>query len=194
MVRTVAAQVNGKPVTCLLTSNMPPTAVPTRLWEEEERCIDNASGLLQFYSTAPGTYAVYGYDANRQFHGRAVPDQITVYTNGSVALQAQVSLSDLSPADADLFTITPEMRATGPAIALLIPQRFATAVGDVSGTARPVIVHATIDGNGNVIEEEVSAASEPSLAQSALDLVKSANFGSLGATQRDAYINVRFGN
>ena len=57
-----------------------------------------------------------------------------------------------------------------------------------------MIVHATIDPGGNVIEEELSAASEPQLAQSALDLVKKTNFGFSAADQRDAYINVRFGN
>jgi len=194
MVRTALAQLNGRPVTCLLTSNMRPTVGSARLWEEEEHCIDNASGLLRIYSVAPGTYAIYGYDGNQQFHGRAVPDRITTYIDGTIALDAQISLVDLGAVDADLFTITPEMRAAGPAIGLITAQRFPLDVGDVSATARPVIVHATIDPGGNVIEEELSAASEPQLAQSALDLVKKTNFGFSAADQRDAYINVRFGN
>lgn len=194
MVRTAAAQWNGGPVTCLLTSFMPPMPSATRLWEEEEHCIDNASGLLQVYSIAPGTYMLYGYTGNRQFHGRAVPDRITVYIGGAMALDAQVSLIDLVPVDANLLTITPEMRGNGPVISLLGGQRFAVDVGDVSATSRPVIVHATIDGNGNVMEEELSEVSAPELAQSALDLVKARNFGFSGTAQRDAYINVRFGN
>jgi hypothetical protein len=194
MVRTAAAELNGRPVTCLLTSNMPPMISSARLWEEEEHCIDNASGLLRIYSVAPGTYAIYGYDRNQQFHGRAVPDRITTYIDGTIALDAQISLVDLGAVDADIFTITPEMRGAGPAIALMTALRFPLNVGDVSGGARPVIVHATIDPGGNVIEEELSAASEPQLAQSALDLVKRTNFGFTVASQRDAYINVRFGN
>jgi hypothetical protein len=194
MVRTAAAQLDGRPVTCLLTSNMSPVASSTRLWEEEEHCIDNAAGLLQVYSVAPRTYTIYGYGRNQQLHGRAVPDRITTYIDSSVALDAQMSLIDLGTVNADLFTITPEMRGAGPAIALIAAQRFALSVGDVSATAHPVIVHASIDPGGNVIEEELSAASEPQLAQSALDLVKQRNFGFTGAHQRDAYINVRFGN
>jgi hypothetical protein len=173
---------------------MSPVASSTRLWEEEEHCIDNAAGLLQVYSVAPRTYTIYGYGRNQQLHGRAVPDRITTYIDSSVALDAQMSLIDLGTVNADLFTITPEMRGAGPAIALIAAQRFALSVGDVSATAHPVIVHASIDPGGNVIEEELSAASEPQLAQSALDLVKQRNFGFTGAHQRDAYINVRFGN
>ncbi len=192
MIRTAAAQLDGKPVTCILSSNMPPSETATRLWEEEERCIGNDSGLMEVLSVAPGTYVIYGYSRNRQFHGRTIPDQIAAYVNGSVALDAQMTLSDLGSVDASVFTITPEMSEAG--LALSVTQRFPLNVGDVSGVAKPVIVHATIGEDGRVIEEELSAASDPALAQSALDLVKKTSFAGVRATQRDEYINVRFGN
>ena len=194
MLRTVQAQWNSRPVTCVLTSNMAPVASSERLWEEQERCIDNATGLLQVHSVAPGMSTIYGYSKNQQFHGRAVPDQITIYINGALAIDAQVSLTDLGNVDPSLFTITPEMAASGPPITLMTNVRFAQNVGDVSGTARPVIVHVTIDGMGNPIDPELCAASDPALGQQALDIIKKTSFSPTGASQRDAYINVRFGN
>jgi beta-lactamase regulating signal transducer with metallopeptidase domain len=194
MIRTATAQWNGRPVTCLLSSNMPPAVSSARLWEEEERCIDNASGLLQIFSVAPGAAIIYGYSRNQQFHGRAVPDQITIYVGGNVVLEAQVSLTDASPVDPSLFTVTPEMANNGSPIGLRSPERFPMNIGDVSGTARPVIVHATIGTNGSVVEEELCEASEPALGQQALAQVKKAAFSPIPGSQRDAYINVRFGN
>jgi hypothetical protein len=38
-----------------------------------EYCIDNASGLMQVHSIAPGTYFVYDYSGNQQYHGRIEP-------------------------------------------------------------------------------------------------------------------------
>jgi hypothetical protein len=193
-IRTAVSQWNGKPVTCILTSAMPPVSGSTRLWEEQERCFDDATGLLQVHSVAPGMSVIFGYGRNQQFHGRTIPDQITTYINGSVVLDAHVTLTDVGPLDANRFVVTPEMLRAGPAIALFTGVRIPLNVGDVSGTARPVMVHATIDGNGDVIAEELCAASDPALAPRALDLVKKTNFHPTGANQRDAYINVRFGN
>jgi hypothetical protein len=75
-IRTAPAQWNGKPVTCLLISGV--TASPyverqSRLWEENEYCIANDSGLLQIHSFAPGTYTVFSYSKNLQFHGKPWP-------------------------------------------------------------------------------------------------------------------------
>jgi len=194
-IRTAAVELNGQPGTCVLTSQMGGAIADTRLWEETEYCVDNASGLLRIYSIAPGTYAVYDYGRNLQFHGRLIPDRITVTVGGTNALEAQVGIAEAGAVDPGLLTVTQEMTAGKPAVVLSSAIRFSMDVPDFAGggAVRPVIVHAIIDPSGKVIEEEVSAAADPALAQPALDLVKKHNFGSAGDAQRDAYINVRFG-
>lgn len=195
-IRTATVTWNGKPVTCLLTSGMVGQAAQTqaRLWEEREFCIDNASGLLQIHSIAPGTYTVYGYSRDLQFHGRSMADSITIYANGSQVADASFSIADAGTVDPALLTPTPEMIANGPAIQTASPVRFAINVPNPfpSRTIEPVIVHAEVNPAGNVMEEEVSAASDPALAQIALDLVKQTNLPHSGLFQRQVYINVRF--
>jgi hypothetical protein len=190
--RTAAIRWNGMPATCILLSR---TVAPeeTRLWEEEEYCVDNASKLLQVQSPAPGTYVIYGYGGNSQFHGRSIPSRITIYVAGAMVVDAQVSIADAGPLDESLLQPTPEMIAGGPIDRGELPVRFPMEVRSASifGTAKPVIVHASIDGGGNVLEEELSSAADPALAQTALDLVRKAKFAQ-SRTQRQHYINVRF--
>src|SRR5581483_8788168 len=126
MIRTAAAQLNSRPITCILLSHMPAPAnqSPGRLWEETEYCVDNASGLLQVYSEAPGTYIVYGYGRNLQFHGRVIPDQISGYVGGAQVVAAQLSIEDLGSVDKADFTPTDEMRARGSAAPMITGMRF----------------------------------------------------------------------
>jgi beta-lactamase regulating signal transducer with metallopeptidase domain len=195
-IRAAAVQWDGRPATCLLISNMTGQATLTqgRLWEEEEYCIDNASGLLQIYSIAPGTYNIYGYSRNLQFHGELFADRITIFTAGVVATDADFTIADITPADEGLLTPTPQMLASGPVITAGLNTRFQIRTTNPlpSKLVQPVIVHAGIGGDGGVLEEEVSAASDPALAQAALDLVKHVNLPYVPLTQRQAYINVRF--
>ena len=195
-IRTAAAEWNGKPVTCLLTSKVEGPAANTqaRLWEEREFCIDNASGLLQIHSIAPGTYSVYGYSRNLQFHGRSLPDRITIFVNGAQVADAEFTVTDAGTVDPVLFAPTAEMLANGPVIQTMSPARFPIDVPNPlpSKIIQPVIVHAEVDPAGNLLEEEVSAASDPVLAQAALDVVKATNLPHTAFTQREEYINVRF--
>jgi len=193
-IRTADVEWNGKPVTCVLTSGVsgPPAQIQTRLWEETEYCIDPATGLLQIHSVAPGTFAVYGYAANAQFHGLAPPDRITIYVAGAVAVDATVRIADPSSADESALAPAPEMAANGRVVELAMPIRMPLMADGASGAVvQPVIVHAQLNGDGTLSDEEISAASDPALAQRALELVKAMTFSSQGA-QRQAYINVRF--
>ena len=188
-VRTAAAQWNARPVTCLLLSGMTPAPTPGRLWEETEYCVDNATGLLQIFSRAPGTYVVYGYAGNLEFHGRQVPDQITMYVAGKSVLDGTVSISDANPADVASIAADAAMVST-PTNGMNM--RFPLLGNPDAGTVyKPVIVNVTIDRQGQVAEAEVSAAADPTLASQALDMVKKANFGP-SDSWRQAYINVRF--
>jgi hypothetical protein len=185
---------NGKPATCLLFgpggSDQP--AGP-RGWEEEEYCIDDESGHLQVHSLVPGTYVDYSYSA-AQFHGHSLPSGITVYSGGQKVLDAQLSMSDPGVPDDSLFTPTEQMRSYGPVGNTPMPSRMiwlnpSVIVSDA--IAKPVIVHASVDGQGSVVAEELSIACDPSLAQTALDVVKNRPFPPNG-NFREIYIEIRF--
>jgi hypothetical protein len=193
--RTAAIQWNGKPATCILTSGADGDAAQSqsRLWEEEEYCIDDASGTLQVHSIAPGTYACFDYSANRQFHGHLVPNRITIYVGGSPAADASFTLVDATAADEASLVPTPAMTTNPPPVTLDGFMR--TGIDETSplaaGGIQPVIVHAEVDGEGKVVEAELSAASNPALVQPALDLVKKMNFGYTRG-ERQMYVNVKF--
>ncbi len=195
-IRSAAVQWNGRPATCLLFSRMtgPATLTQARLWEEDEYCIDNASGLLQMYSIAPGTYTVYGYSRSLQFHGESLADRITIYTAGAMAADAEFTIADAGPADENLFTPTPEMAANDTVVILGWTARYQIRTPNplASKLVQPVIVHVEVDGSGKVLEEELSATSDPALVQTAFDLVKQGPFRNVGSTQWQAYVNVRF--
>jgi hypothetical protein len=65
-----------------------------------------------------------------------------------------------------------------------------------STSVQPVIVHATLGVDGQVVEAEALQTADPVLSQSALELVKSRNFGSSarrdGAPQqREVFVTVQ---
>jgi hypothetical protein len=84
------------------------------------------------------------------------------------------------------------MRPDGPA-SVGLNQRFPLYTRDTtnSGMLKQVIVHATLDSDGNAIDTAFSAAADPSLIETAMNLVKKTKF-SVATSQTDAYINVRF--
>jgi hypothetical protein len=191
--RTAATQRNGKQVTCALLGGELGSTLSSRLWTEQEYCIDNGSGLLQMKSPAPGTYLVYEYGKNLQFHGRSIADRIRAWVGGAPVLDAQITIADAGSVDASTLTPTTDMIAVGPGISLAAGQNFLiNAPGGYTNDAiQSVIVHAELAPAGNVLEEEVSASADPRLSQTALDLVKQHGFPP-AATQREVYLNVRF--
>lgn len=185
---------NGKPTTCLLFG--PGRAEPPdgpRSWEEEEYCIDDASGQLQVHSFVPGTYVNYSYNTV-QFHGRTNPSGITIYAGGKKVLDAQLTMSDAGSPDDSLFTPTGQMLSYGPVGTGMMPSRmtmFAPSASVSDAAAKPVIVHASVDPQGSVVAEELSIASDPALLQTALDLVKNRPFPPDGNI-REMYVEIRF--
>jgi hypothetical protein len=177
LIRVAPVTWNGRPVTCLLLSKTVAAATQSRQWEEEEYCVDDASGLLQIHSIAPGTYAVYSYGANL-FHDLQLPERITVYVAGVTAIDAQIQINDVSGVDPSQFTPTPDMTANGIALRESGLERISMDVPNPTvRTIQPAIVIAEMDGQGNVVEEELSAAADPALAHTALDLVMNTNLG-----------------
>lgn len=191
--RTAEIQVNGKAATCVLVSFGSAGDGPSRAWNEEEYCVDKASGVLVSYSEAPGVYTVYGFANAIQFHDQVMPDHITIYVGGVKAVDANFSITDIGTVDDALFRPTPEMLAAGPPPGLELPGKLSfSAPSPLGGNSiQPVIVHAQIDGEGKVTDVEACTAAEPSLVQSALDMVAKRDFGRSGS-QRQTYVEVKF--
>jgi hypothetical protein len=188
-------------ITCVLTS--PPGALlgdtqpaTGRHWNETEYCIDPASGLLEIYSMTPGIYTVYDYASPLQFHGRELPGRITISENGATVVDAQLtSLAETDPANTSAFTPTAQMIAQGPAIMLGSPFRMRLPLPVATGgTVEAVIVHAIIDGEGNVRESEALQSS--GFTAQALDFAGKMKFGRVkpasgaGPVEREMFINV----
>jgi hypothetical protein len=199
VIRVANTMLNGKAVMCALISGPRAEAstVPGRQWHEEEYCIDPKSGLLQSYSVAPGIYSTYDYSNALTYHGHAIARAITIVEAGNIAAQVQIdSLQDLSASES-LFTPTPEMKSPGILISepMRFPQ-FARADTALAGTAtQPIIVHASLDTEGNVLEAEALQLPGSPISDAALQLVKNTNYGASRAgrrVQRDVFINVQF--
>ncbi|HWY55060.1 MAG TPA: energy transducer TonB [Terriglobales bacterium] len=201
MIRMASAQWRGMEVMCaLLSFDEAITAAHGRHWEEREYCVDTKSALLRIYSEAPGIYTLYDYGEAVHFHGRTLARQISIVESGDTVLQIHIdSLEDAGAADPALFTPTKEMLARGPGIVLMASVRIsagaATPAGH-TGKIEPVIVHASIDDQGKVVEAETLQSSDPSLSNAALALVKSSTYPpqtrATGPVQTEAFINVEF--
>lgn len=186
--RAATALRHGKTLTCLLLNGQADPETPMRLWAEQEYCIDNASGLLDVFSPAPGTYFDYDYGRN-DFHGRMVPDRITASVGGFRVLDVQIVISDASPESVPAVATA----AYRPGITLEAGRKFLISAPSNLATSsiQTVIVHAALSPEGAVLEEEVSASEDPRLSQAALDVVKQHRFPQ-ALTQRDTYVSVGF--
>jgi len=209
--RVATAKWDGDEVMCILRSrgadvedsdaaeDAQPTTNPGRRWDETEYCIDPKTGLLRTYSEAPGIYTVYDYnDVTIHFHGRTLARQISVVEGGATILQIHLdSIEDPHISDPGFFIPTPRMLDEGPQGMMAGPFHFAhfvPAPPGHSGVIQPVIVIATLDRKGKVLEAEALQSSDASLSEAALSLVTHTTYrpAQYGASQRLAYINVKF--
>ena len=197
VIRSATAQLNDKPVTCVLLSSGGPDNPEPRAWTEEEYCIDPATGLLQMWSAAPGIYAEYDYEGATEFNGHTLPRQISIFEGGALVVQARVeSFGDPGEIDPSAFKPGPEMTDAGESFTLSGTRRFPMRVdpsdGPTSTYFQPVIVHATLDAQeGRVIDAEALQNSNQDLSRAALELVKSTSFHGTGF-QQEVFINVQF--
>jgi hypothetical protein len=193
MLRSADVNWRGMQLTCVLVSGDVPKDVP-RHWVEFEYCIEPRTGLLRLYSIAPGMYVVYDYSKALQFDGHEIPREITEFIGESVVLAIHIQeISDASNVDhATLEPPTPMQRMNP----LTTAQRLPMIVNGPRVAGVPincVIVHATVDPQGKILEEEVAASSLPELSQRALDLVKNTTMSHAPpGTQREVFINVQF--
>lgn len=201
VIRVAEANWNGKPVTCALIAGPRANASREtgRQWFEEEFCIDPATGFLQTYSIAPGTYNVYDYSNALEFHGHSLARRITIVENSIPIATIELNeIKDLNTTDASLFIPSAEMK--GPGIMIGPPMRFPQFVknnstGTATGVVQPIIVHAALDVSGRVLEAVALQTSDSVASDAALKLVKNTNYGPLRnreLVQRDVFINVQF--
>ena len=200
VIRVVESNWNGKPVTCALIAGprAPVSQATGRQWNEEEFCVDPATGLLQTYSIAPGIYDAYDYSNALQFHGHSIARRITIVENSAAVATIELAIQDLTASDASYFTPTADMKSPG--IMIGSPMRFPqiarnNLVTTSNGVVQPIIIHAALDISGKVLEAEALQSSDAALSEAALRLVKNTNYGpprNAKLVQRDVFINVQF--
>src|ERR1700722_10529582 len=198
LIRTSTAKLNGIQVTCVLISSLGNTATsaPGRRWEETEECIDPQSGLLQVHSQVPGRYYAYEYSNAPQLGSHVLPRKVIVTEAGKTVSEIDVkSLTDLPAMDSSLFIPTPEMKASGPAIAMAGAQKISRFVGQgpfPSGAmAQPVCVFGLVTPSGQLVEVHSLQPSDPN-SQAAVEDAKRMNFSSpsLGARPHQHFVFV----
>ena len=201
VIRVAQATWNEKPVTCALIAGPRANANQEigRQWYEEEFCVDPATGYLQTYSIAPGTYNAYDYANAFDFHGHALARRITIVENSVPAATIEINeIKDLNTTDESLFTPSADMK--GPGIIIGPPLRFPqvakkSLTTSASDVVQPIIVHAALDVHGRVLEAEALQTSDSAASDAALKLVKNTNYGPTrnhALVQRDVFINVMF--
>ena len=201
VIRVAESSWNGKAVTCALIAGPRANASQEigRQWIEEEFCIDPATGFLQTYSIAPGTYNVYDYSNPFEFHGHSIARRITIVQNSVPVATVELNeMKDLNATDDSLFTPGADMK--GPGIMLGPPMRFPQVAKKIlpaadTGVVQPIIIHAALDVSGRVLEAEALQTSDSALSEAALNLVKNTKYGptrNRELVQRDVFINVQF--
>jgi hypothetical protein len=186
--RTSRQTFKGASLTCVLSSGEKVTT-PARDWSEVEHCIDSTTGALRIYSEAPGIYVVYDYDKTTMFHGRLIPNGLTIYKAGKAAIEETISLKDAGPLDTSLFQTTAQMIKTGVNMGPLEHMSLKTP----TNLGSPIVVHATLSPEGQVTEAE--ALQDSPLAQDAVDLVKKTKYDPAYANgraqQREIFVTVQ---
>jgi len=196
--RVASVATGGEHLICVLLGGMnTSTDTGSRRWNEAEYCVDTASGLLQRYSPAPGLYASYDYRNAVQFGGRTLPRTIT-FTQGSESpLQIKIeSLTDPTADEKGAFSPTPEMLSHAPGPLVMGPiDRFSQLEHSATQSVKPVIVHASIDATGKVLEAEALTSGGSPFAQAAVNAVKQTDYSRLTTdapnVQHEAFIHVQ---
>ncbi len=159
----------------------------SRAWNEEEYCADDSDRLV-VYSPAPGAYTQFGYDGGIDFGGKHLADKLISVVNGAQILSASFQIAEATQADADSLTPSAGMTSR-PAPVTLGGLLFSRSSSSALQGDNRVIVHASIDGDGNVSEAEVASSSSAAFSNAALSEIKQQKFGRNG-TVRQGWIEV----
>jgi hypothetical protein len=201
LIRTVAASLNGAPVTCLLLSNATRSsdgAAPGRLWQEREECLDPETGHLLLHSPAPGLYVLYDFAQPVRFQSKELPGKMTVIENNTTVLEERVeSLEALPTVDPNYFTPTTQMRSQRPGTVMAGLETITVGPRSSSGTIQSVVIFGLLTPDGKVTEAHALQSSDPALVDAALRTVSQFRFPSAVAPgadreQRELFTVVRF--
>jgi hypothetical protein len=173
LIRTVAASLNGAPVTCLLLSDARRSSeagAPGRLWQEREECLDPQTGHLLLHSPAPGLYVLYDFSQPFKFESRELPGKMTVIENETTVIEERVeSLEALPKVDPNDFTPTAQMRSKRPGTAMAGLEKISIgATRPSSGTIQTVVIFGLLTPDGTVAEAHPLQSSDPALIEAAL--------------------------
>jgi len=196
MLRAADTSLGGKALICVLSSFGVQDTDPLRHWVEREYCVEPQTGNLVVWSEAPGHYVVYDYTSSIQFAGHVIAGDVTIYEAGHQVMKLHVdSIDDASGVKPESLAPTQEILAKGPSFMLGLQTRFPVRVPAPTGTIpnliQPVIVHASLDRTGHVLEAEVLQNSNPELAAKAIDKLKTGTWGT-SPWQREVFVDVEF--
>jgi hypothetical protein len=190
LIRTVDANLNGAPVTCLLLSDgrrSSEAGAPGRLWQEREECLDPQNGHLLLHSPAPGLYVLYDFSQPVKLESKELPGKMTVVENETTVIEERVeSLESLSTADPSQFTPTAKMRSQRPGAAMAGLEKISLgATRPAAGTVQTVVIFGLLTPEGKVAEAHALQSSDPALVDDALRRVNQVKFQSAVAPGAD---------
>jgi len=172
LIRTVAANLHGTPVTCLLLSNARRSSEansPGRFWQEREECIDHQTSHLLLHSPAPGLYVLYDFSEPVKFQTKELPAKMTVIENETTVIEERVeSLEALPSPDPSDFTPTAQMRSGAPGTVMAGRQTLTVGPTRASVPIQTVVVFGLLTPDGKVSEAHPLQSSDPALIDAAL--------------------------
>ncbi|MGB6943670.1 MAG: hypothetical protein WBE37_14820 [Bryobacteraceae bacterium] len=176
--RTATGTLNGVNLTCALVARdaTVPAGTGGRQWEEEEYCVDPNAGTLITYSQAPGSYVLYDYSKGLRFHGKLIANGFTITEAGQTIIEAQTeSLADPVNNPAAFQTAGLNQIGVGPVMSpawrsqINLPSPIlAPGATEPAATSQIVMLHGVQAPDGQLLNLEVLASSDPSLNQPAL--------------------------
>jgi hypothetical protein len=190
LIRTVAASLNGAPVTCLLLSDArrsPEAGAPGRLWQEREECLDPQTGHLLLHSPAPGLYVLYDFSQPFRFLNKELPAKMTVIENETTVIEERVeSLEALPAVDPTEFTPTAQMRSQRPGTAMAGLEKMTVGpTRSPSASIQTVVIFGLLTPDGKVAEAHPLQSSDPALVDAALRRVSQMRWPSAAAPGAD---------
>jgi len=185
-IRHAAGMLDGTELTCVLVAHnmMARTISGGRSWDEAEYCIDPKSNTIATYSPIPGMYIRYDYASGVQFHDVLVPGKFTITQAGQMVAEAR-TLSVADPTNDPSAFQASGLNTIGMGPAMSPPWHYHAKVAAPNGIAadqpQVVVVHAIQSPKGRLSDIELTASSNPSLNNSALQYASKWKAGPMGA-------------